>query len=70
MKWDDDFMNQRAFMDFIGYRHMNVEDIIKDCLERVKQGERFLEIPAEGLTQGEMEYIENEVRRRLQDGEF
>ncbi|SFQ09302.1 hypothetical protein SAMN02910358_00723 [Lachnospiraceae bacterium XBB1006] len=65
MIWDDNFMNHGAFMDFMGYRYVNLEAIIEDCLEQAYRGEKNIEIDGRGLTDYEIEYVMQEVRRRL-----
>lgn len=53
------------FMDFRGYRNMVVEDKIEECLSAARRGETEIGIDQGDLTKAEIEYLQREVRRRL-----
>lgn len=59
MSYNDDFMN------FMGYRNSVVEDKIQECLDAAARGESNVTIDRGDLTDGEVEYLQSEVRRRL-----
>lgn len=55
----NDFMNYMAFRDTV------CEEIIQECLDAAARGETGIEIDCSDLDSDEIEYIEQEVRRRL-----
>ncbi len=57
---NDDFMN------YMGYRNMVEEDKIEECLSAARRGETSVNIDRGDLTDGEAEYLQKEVRRRLE----
>lgn len=61
---NDDFMN------FMGYRNMILEDKIEECLAAARQGEKSIRIDAGDLTEQEAEYLQAEVRRRIEGGGY
>ena len=54
----DDFIN------YMGYRNMLVEEKIEECLAAVRAGETEITIDRGDLTDRELAYVEQEVRRR------
>ena len=60
----DDFMN------FMGYRNMVVEDKIEECLAAARRGETEISIDWGDLTDGEAEYLQKEVQRRIERGNY
>ena len=57
-----------AFMNFMGYRNMIIEDKIEECLAAARRGETEISIDRGDLTDEEAEYLQQEVRRRLEKG--
>ncbi len=55
-----------GFMEFIGYRNMVVEDKIEECLPAVRRGETEISIDRGDLTNDEVEYLQKEVKRRIE----
>ena len=60
--FNDDFMN------FMGYRNMVVEDKIGECLAAARRGETSITIDRGDLTDDEVNYLQREVKRRLENG--
>lgn len=56
-----------GFMEFMGYRNMVIEEKIEECLEAARQGMTSVTIDCDDLTESELEYLQQEVQRRLQD---
>ncbi len=63
-------MGQDDFIEFMGYRNMVVEDKIEECLDAARRGETEISIDRGDLTDDEAEYLEKEVRRRIQKGSY
>ena len=61
---NDDFMN------FMGYRNMVVEDKIEECLAAARRGETEISIDRGDLTDGEAEYLQKKVQRRIERGNY
>ena len=61
-----DFMED--FMEYAGYRSTVVEEKIDECLEAARNGVSGVSFDREDLTDDEIEYIKEEVRRRLNAG--
>lgn len=55
------------FMEFMGYRNMVIEENIEECLEAARQGMTSITIDCDDLTEDELEYLQQEVQRRLQN---
>ena len=55
------------FMEFMGYRNMVIEEKIEECLEAARQGMTSITIDCDDLTEDELEYLQQEVQRRLQN---
>lgn len=49
------------FMEFMGYRHMVLEEKIEQCLEAARQGMTSVTIDCDDLTEDEVEYLQQEV---------
>lgn len=56
-----------GFLDFMGYRHMVLEEKIAQCLEAARQGMTSITIDCDDLTEDEVAYLQQEVQRRLQN---
>ena len=56
---NDDFMN------FMGYRNMVVEEKIEECLSAARRGETAVSIDRGDLTDSELEYLYQELDKRL-----
>lgn len=61
---------QDDFMNFMGYRNMIIEDKIEECLEAARRGETSINIDRDDLTDSEAEYLQREVTRRLESGNY
>ena len=59
-----------GLMDFMGYRNMIVEDKIEECLSAYRQGETSISIDADDLTDEEAQYIQREVKQRIENGNY
>ncbi|MBQ9429466.1 MAG: hypothetical protein IJU41_07990 [Clostridia bacterium] len=55
-------------MDFMGFRYMLIEEKIEECLAAARRGETTIGIERGDLTDDELSYVQNEVRRRLEKG--
>lgn len=55
------------FMAFMGYRNMVIEEKIEQCLAAARQGMTSITIDCDDLTEDELEYLQQEVQRRLQN---
>lgn len=58
--------NNDDFMDYMGYRDMIIENKIEECLSAVRHGETKISIDRGDLTDHEVEYLKQEVRRRVE----
>ena len=63
-------MNNDGFMDYIGYRHMVIEEKIRECLAAARRGETSIDIDRGDLTDAETEYLRREVQRRIENGNY
>ena len=52
------------FMDYMGYRNMILEEKIEECVTAVEHGETEITLDRGDLTDEEIDYIYQEVRRR------
>ncbi len=59
------FFENDEFMEYAGFRNMLVEEKIEECLEAARQGETSFSIDVEGLSDAEISYLQDEVRRRI-----
>ena len=57
-------------MEYAGYRNMIVEDKIEECLAAKRQGAESISIDREDLTDAEVEYLREEVMRRIENGDY
>ncbi len=65
MKYDNsDFMN------FMGFRNSLIEEKIEECLEAARMGETEISIDPGDLTESELEYLQREVQRRIESGDY
>ena len=55
------------FMEFMGYRNMVLEEKIEECLEAARRGMTSITIECDDLTEDELQYLQQEVQRRLQN---
>ena len=58
------------FMSFMGFRHMMIEEKIDECLAAARRGEEEINIDRDDLTDDECEYLQREVQRRIESGNF
>ncbi len=59
-----------GFMDYMGYRHMVVEEKIEECLTAIRRGETSINIDRGDLTDDEVRYLEKEVQKRINRNGF
>ena len=52
----------------MGFRYMLIEEKIEECLAAARRGETTIGIERGDLTDDELSYVQNEVRRRLEKG--
>ena len=64
MSFDPDFMK------FMGYRYSVIEDKIDECLAAAQRGESSISISRDDLTDEEVQYLQQEVQRRIESGRF
>ena len=62
--------DDNGFMEFMGYRNMVVEDKIEECLSAAGRGETEISIDRGDLTDDEAEYLQKEVKRRIEKGNY
>ena len=60
----DDFMN------YMGCHNMVIEDKIRECLNAARRGETRISIDCDDLTESDIEYLQSEVRRRIESGNY
>jgi len=58
------------FMNFMGYRHMVIEDKIRECILAVERGESEIDIDLGDLTDAEEAYLYREVERRIRNDNY
>ena len=58
------------FMDYMGYRHMVVEEKIEECVSAIRRGETLINIDRGDLTDDEVRYLEKEVQKRINRSGF
>lgn len=63
-------MNTMCFMDYMGFREMVVQEKVEEALAAVKRGETSINIDRGDLSDDEVQYFYQEVRRRLNNGNF
>ena len=52
-------------VEYMGYRHMVMEEIIERGLKAAENGEEVLSVDRGDLTDEEIEYIQKELERRI-----
>lgn len=57
-------------MNYVGYRNMVMEDKTEECLPTARRGETEITIDRGDLTDSEAEYLQDEVRRRIESGRY
>lgn len=62
--------DDNGFMEFMGYRNMVVEDKIEECLSAARRGETEISIDRGDLIDDEAEYLQKEVKRRIEKGNY
>ncbi len=62
--------DDNGFMEFMGYRNMVVEDKIEECLSAARRGETEISIDRGDLTDDETKYLQEEVKRRIERGNY
>lgn len=62
--------DDNGFMEFMDYRNMVVEDKIEECLSAARMGETEISIDRGDLTDDEAEYLQKEVKRRIEKGNY
>ena len=62
--------DDNGFMEFMGYRNMVGEDKIEECLSAARRGETEISIDRGDLTDDEAEYLQKEVKRRREKGNY
>lgn len=61
---------KNRFLDFMGYRNIIVEEKIKEWLSAYRLGEASLWLVKDDLTDEEAQYIQREVRRRIENDNY
>jgi len=59
-----------GFMEYAGYRNMIIEDKIEECLAAKRQGAESVSIDRDDLSDAEVEFLQKEVMRRIQRGDY
>ena len=59
-----------SFMEFMGCRHMILEEKIEETLAAARRGETSVNIDRGDLSDDEVQYVINEVHRRLESGNY
>lgn len=49
---------------------MVIEDKIRECLAAARRGETRISIDCDDLTDSDIEYLQSEVRRRIESGNY
>lgn len=63
-------MNTMCFMDYMGFREMVVQEKVEEALAAARRGETSINIDRGDLSDDEVQYFYQEVRRRLNNGNF
>ena len=58
------------FMKLISYRNMVIEEKVQECLVAAKNGKTEIVIDTGDLTDHEVEYLRNEVKRRFKNCKY
>lgn len=59
-----------CFMDYMGFREMVVQEKVEEALAAARRGETSINIDRGDLSDDEVQYFYQEVRRRLNNGNF
>jgi len=58
-------INKDDFMDYMGYRNTVVEEKIEECLSEIRSGKTEISVDRGDLTDSELEYLYQELDKRL-----
>ena len=58
-------INKDDFMDYRGYRNTVVEEKIEECLSEIRSGKTEISVDRGDLTDSELEYLYQELDKRL-----
>ena len=58
-------MHPPDFINFLGYRNALLEAKLEECLSAIQCGETEIRIDRGDLTDSEVEYLQEEIRRRI-----
>lgn len=58
-------INKDDFMDYMGYRNTVVEEKIEECLSEIRSGKTEISVDRGDLTDSELEYLYQEIDKRL-----
>ena len=58
------------FLNFMGYRTTVIEEKIEECLAAARRGEASVSIDRGDLTDDEVQYLKQEVQRRLKSSRY
>lgn len=58
-------MHTPDFTNFLGYRNALLEEKLEECLVAIQRGETEIRIDRGDLTDSEVEYLQEEIRRRI-----
>ena len=58
-------INKDDFMDYMGYRNTVVEEKIEECLSKIRSGKTEISVDRGDLTDSELEYLYQELDKRL-----
>lgn len=58
-------MHPPDFINFLGYRNALLEEKLEECLAAIQRGETEFSIDRGDLTDSEVEYLQEEIRRRI-----
>lgn len=56
---------ENDFIGYMGYRNALIEDKIEQCISSAQSGEATVYIDCDDMTEEEISYMQQEVRRRL-----
>jgi hypothetical protein len=55
---------------YMGYQNSVLEGKFEECIAAFKRGESEIQLDVSGLTINEVNYIYNEVNRRINNGQY
>lgn len=58
-------MHTPDFTNFLGYRNALLEAKLEECLSAIQRGETEIRIDRGDLTDSEVEYLQEKIRRRI-----